>query len=135
VRATLWRDLPYRDARALVNVFTTCQPEHGVGDDMAIEQGRRAVQSRAFPLFVFDPRKGERIHERLSLHGNPSMTEDWAKDGKTGKPYTFVDYARTEGRFRRQFSADGEPSELLLTAQADRLRNWRLLQELAGLSK
>jgi len=120
---------------ALVNVFTTCQPEHGVGDDMAIEQSRRAVQSRAFPLFVHDPRKGEHMRERLSLRGNPSMTEDWPKDGKTGKPYTFTDFARTEGRFRQQFSADGEPSELLLAAQSDRLRNWRLLQELAGLHK
>jgi pyruvate ferredoxin oxidoreductase beta subunit len=120
---------------ALVNVFTTCQPEHGVGDDMAIEQSRRAVQSRAFPLFLHDPRKGERMRERLSLRGNPAMTEDWPKDAKTGELYTFVEYARTEGRFRQQFSAAGEPSELLLVAQADRLRNWRLLQELAGLQK
>jgi pyruvate/2-oxoacid:ferredoxin oxidoreductase beta subunit len=120
---------------ALVNVFTTCQPEHGVGDDMAIVQSRRAVQSRAMPLFIHDPRKGERMRERLSLRGNPSVSEDWSKDGKTGEPYTFVDFARTEGRFRRQFNADDEPSELLLSAQADRLRNWRLLQELAGLQK
>jgi len=120
---------------ALVNVFTTCQPEHGVGDDMAIEQSRRAVQSRAFPLFIHDPTKGESMRERLSLRGNPATSEDWFTDGKTGKPYTFIDYARTEGRFRQQFSADGEPSELLLSAQADRLRNWRLLQELAGLQE
>ncbi len=120
---------------ALVNVFTTCQPEHGVGDDMAIEQSRRAVVSRAFPLFVHDPRKGESMSERLSLLGNPATTADWHTDGKTGEPYTFIDYARTEGRFRQQFSADGEPSELLKRAQVDRLRNWRLLQELAGLHK
>jgi pyruvate/2-oxoacid:ferredoxin oxidoreductase beta subunit len=120
---------------ALVNVFSTCQPEHGVGDDMAIEQSRRAVQSRAFPLFVHDPRKGDSMRERLSLRGNPATTEDWFTDGKTGEPFTFIDYARTEGRFRQQFSAEGEPSELLQIAQADRLRNWRLLQELAGLHK
>ncbi|MDH3519769.1 MAG: thiamine pyrophosphate-dependent enzyme [Myxococcales bacterium] len=120
---------------ALVNVFTTCQPEHGVADDMAIEQSRRAVHGRAFPLFIYDPRKGERMRERLSLRGNPAMTEDWPKEGKTGQPFTFVDFARTEGRFRRQFSADDEPSEALLKAQADRLRNWHLLQELAGLHK
>jgi pyruvate/2-oxoacid:ferredoxin oxidoreductase beta subunit/Fe-S-cluster-containing hydrogenase component 2 len=120
---------------ALVNVFTTCQPEHGVGDDMAIEQSRRAVQSRAFPLFIHDPRKGESMRERLSLRGNPATTEDWLTDGKTGEPYTFIDYARTEGRFRQQFSANGEPSKLLQIAQADRLHNWRLLQELAGLHK
>jgi len=129
------RDANEFSGPALVNVFTTCQPEHGVGDDMAIEQSRRAVQSRAFPLFVHDPRKGESMHERLSLRGNPATTEDWYTDSKTGEPYTFIDYARTEGRFRRQFSADGEPSETLKRAQADRLRNWHLLQELAGLHK
>jgi pyruvate-ferredoxin/flavodoxin oxidoreductase len=102
---------------------------------MAIEQSRRAVQSRAFPLFVHDPRKGDSMRERLSLRGNPATTEDWFTDGKTGEPFTFIDYARTEGRFRQQFSAEGEPSELLQIAQADRLRNWRLLQELAGLHK
>jgi hypothetical protein len=42
-------------------------------------------------------------------------------------------FARTEGRFARHFDAGGQPDELLLMGQSDRLANWRQLQELAGL--
>jgi len=118
---------------ALVNVYSTCQPEHGVADDLSQKQSRRAVTGRAFPLFVHDPRKGEALRERLSLQGNPAVTEDWAPDPESKSPYTFVEFARTEGRFARQFDVEGAPSAALLNAQADRLRNWRLLQELAGI--
>jgi pyruvate/2-oxoacid:ferredoxin oxidoreductase beta subunit/ferredoxin len=118
---------------AVVIAYTTCQPEHGVGDDRAAEQARLAVDSRAFPLFVHDPRKGERLDERLSLQGNPAPKEDWTRHPKTGEAIDFVAFARTEGRFARQFDAEGRPSPALLAAQADRLANWRRLQELAGL--
>ena len=59
------------DGPAIVFCYTTCQPEHGVADNMAGEQARLAVDTRAFPLLVFDPRKGDAIKERLSLQGNP----------------------------------------------------------------
>jgi len=117
---------------AIVNVYTTCQPEHGVADDLSATQARLAVESRAFPLMIYDPRKGDSIRQRLSLQGNPNVAADWMIDSKTGKAYTFVDFARTEGRFAKHFSTSGDPSETLLRAQADRLANWRLLQELAG---
>ena len=45
----------------------------------------------------------------------------------------FVDFARSEGRFAKQFDKEGNPSETLLYAKQDRLENWHLLQELAGL--
>jgi hypothetical protein len=45
----------------------------------------------------------------------------------------FITFARTEGRFAKQFDKDGNPSPTLLAAKQDRLENWRLLQELAGL--
>src|SRR3990167_6577486 len=118
---------------ALINVFTTCQPEHGVADDMAAHQANVAVESRAFPLFVYDPRKGKRIRERLSLVGNPAQKEDWWTPPNSDKPFTFIDFASTEGRFAKQFDAEGNPSEALQQAQEDRLNNWQLLQELAGL--
>ncbi len=120
---------------AVVNVFTTCQPEHGVADDMATTQSKRAVISRAFPLFIHDPRKGESLQERLNLRGNPNVNEDWKKDPKTGEEYTFIDFARTEGRFAKHFDKEGNPSPELLGAKEDRLKNWRLLQELAGVKR
>ncbi len=118
---------------AVVIVYAACMPEHGIGDDRAAVQARLAVESRAFPLLIYDPRKGERIRERLNLQGNPAMKEDWYVPPKAGKPLDFVEFARTEGRFSRHFDDSGNPDEFLEQAQADRLLNWRRLQELAGL--
>jgi pyruvate/2-oxoacid:ferredoxin oxidoreductase beta subunit/Pyruvate/2-oxoacid:ferredoxin oxidoreductase delta subunit len=118
---------------AVINVYTTCQPEHGVGDERSVVQAKLAVESRAHPLFVHDPRKGEKLSERLSLQGNPNATGDWKIDRKNGRPVTFIDFAQTEARFARQFDADGNPSETLLRAEAERLQSWRRLQELAGI--
>jgi len=118
---------------AVVNVYTTCQPEHGVADNLSSHQSKLAVESRGFPLFIYDPRAGERIRDRLSLQGNPAMKEDWYKLPKTGEVIDFIYWARTEGRFSKHFDEQGNPSETLLVAQQDRLENWRFLQEMAGL--
>jgi pyruvate ferredoxin oxidoreductase beta subunit len=117
---------------ALVAVYATCLPEHGVPDDSAHLRAKLAVESRAFPLLVHDPRRGATLAERISLAGNPNPNGDWALDPATRKPFTFVDFARGEARFAAQFAADGTPNEALRRAEADRLANWRLLQELAG---
>ncbi len=117
---------------AVIICYTTCQPEHGVPDDASITQSKLVVESRTFPISIFDPRKGERLKERLSLQGNPSVKEDWYMDPKSGQPVDFVTFARTEGRFARHFDAQGQPDESLKQAQQGRLENWRLLQELAG---
>ncbi len=118
---------------AIVNCFTTCQPEHGVADDMAEHQAKLACNSRAFPIFIYDPRKGDRMKDRISLTGNPAVKDDWYKHPKTGEQIDFIYFARTEGRFAKHFDKDGNPSPELLAAQQERLENWRLLQELAGL--
>ena len=66
------------------------------------------------------------------------LTEERAKPavpfGGRYRIIDFITFARTEGRFARQFDAQGRPSSALVAAQADRLANWRRLQELAGLS-
>ncbi len=121
------------DGPAVVTCYTTCQPEHGVGDNMAADQARLAVDTRAFPLLIYDPTKGDTIKSRLSLQGNPAMKEDWFTNPKTGELVDFIDFARSEGRFSKHFDQDGNPSAVLLAARQDRLENWHLLQELAGL--
>jgi pyruvate ferredoxin oxidoreductase beta subunit len=118
---------------AVVVVYTTCQPEHGVGDDRSRHQSKLAVESRAFPVFTYDPRRGDTIRDRLSLKGNPAMKEDWYTVPKTGETIDFITFARTEGRFAKNFGKDGIPDEVLMDAQADRLANWHFLQEMAGL--
>lgn len=120
---------------ALISVYTTCQPEHGVGDKEAAQRAKMAVETRAFPLLVHDPRKGETIRERLDLKGNPNINDDWAKDVKTKEELTFVDFARGEGRFAKHFDRQGNPSQMLQDVSQERLANWRMLQDLAGLRK
>jgi pyruvate-ferredoxin/flavodoxin oxidoreductase len=116
---------------AVVIAYSPCMPEHGIGDDQAAHQAKLAVESRAFPLFLYDPRKGDSLKARFDLKGNPALKEDWFTNPKTGEPVDFVAFARTEGRFRHHFR-DGQPSAALVAGRDDRLRNWRLLQELAG---
>ncbi len=113
------------DGPAIICCYTTCQPEHGVADNMAGEQARLAVDTRAFPLLIYDPRKGEKIKERLSLQGNPAVKEDWFVNPKTKEEVTFIDFARSEGRFSKHFDKDGNPSETLLMAKQDRMENWQ----------
>ncbi len=117
---------------AVINVFTTCQPEHGVADDMAMHQAKLAADSRAFPVFIYDPTKGERFTERLSLQGNPAKNNDWHVNPKTKEQIDFIYFAKTEGRFAKHFDKDGKPDEIIQSTQEERLANWRLLQELAG---
>jgi pyruvate-ferredoxin/flavodoxin oxidoreductase len=84
--------------------FTTCQPEHGVADDMALFQAQRVRDSRGVPEFVFDPRKGESYQEALDIKGNPSIDLDWyeTKSKATGETtrYTVAHWCTTEARFR-----------------------------------
>lgn len=121
------------DGPSIVTCYTTCQPEHGVGDNMAFDQARLAVDTRAFPLLIHNPNGGPKLKDRLSLQGNPSAKTDWFKNPKTGEEVTFVDFARSEGRFSKHFDKEGNASDTIMIAKEDRLQNWNLLQELAGL--
>jgi len=116
---------------AVIVAYTPCMPEHGIADDAATRQAKLAVDSRAFPLFTFDPRRGATLAERLSLQGNPAMKADWTT-APDGSPVDFLTFARTEGRFAPHFGADGTPSPEIVATQEDRRANWRTLQELAG---
>jgi pyruvate/2-oxoacid:ferredoxin oxidoreductase beta subunit len=117
---------------AVVIAYAACMPEHGIADDAATRQAKLAVESRAFPLLSYDPRRGESIAERLSLQGNPALKADWATL-PGGETVDFLSFARTEGRFAGHFASDGAPTPEILATRDDRLANWRGLQELAGI--
>jgi pyruvate/2-oxoacid:ferredoxin oxidoreductase beta subunit/formate hydrogenlyase subunit 6/NADH:ubiquinone oxidoreductase subunit I len=118
---------------AVILAYTACMPEHGIPDDAAARQAKLAADCRVFPLFIHDPRKGEKMSERLSLVGNVAADKDYFTDPKSGEVYDFIKWARTEGRFAKQFDKEGNPSDILKAAAESRLRNWHQLQELAGL--
>jgi pyruvate-ferredoxin/flavodoxin oxidoreductase len=89
---------------AFLQCFTTCQPEHGVPDDMALTQAQRVRDSRGAPEFVFDPRLGETYDEALDVKGNPSIEMDWYetkfKATNEAYRYTVAHWCATEARFR-----------------------------------
>ena len=95
--------LEYRGTM-FMQCFTTCQPEHGVADDMALDQAQRVRDSRGGPEFVFNPRLGESYQEALDIKGNPSIDMDWyeTKFKATNEPYryTVAHWCATEARFR-----------------------------------
>ena len=70
--------LTYTDGPALMDVYTPCQGEHGIGDAASSERSRLAVQSRMNPVFVHDPRRGSNLHDWFSLEGNPEPEKTWA---------------------------------------------------------
>jgi len=102
--ASILEGLEYRGT-AFHLCYTTCQPEHGVGDDMATRQAVLVKDSRGLPEFVFNPDLGESYGEAFSLKGNKNLNRDWAQYTRksTGEKYSFTvaHWAATEGRFRR----------------------------------
>jgi len=98
---------------ALFNCYTACQPEHGIGDELGHHQAKLAVESRAYPLFRYNPDLGKTPEECFTLEGNPAKHHYWPSyklnymEGGQHKqlelPFTFADFAMTEGRFRKHF--------------------------------
>ncbi len=96
--------LEYRGT-AFFQSYTTCQPEHAVGDNMSADQAKLVRDARGMPEFVFNPRRGETSQEAFDLKGNPTLERDWwrTKFASDGADYSFTvaHWAVTEGRFRK----------------------------------
>ncbi|MCF7674044.1 MAG: 2-oxoacid:acceptor oxidoreductase family protein [Akkermansiaceae bacterium] len=116
--------LEYRGT-AFFQAYTTCQPEHGVGDDMSADQAKLVRDARGMPEFVFNPQRGETSQEAFDLKGNPSLDRDWwrAKSVTDGSEYNFTvaHWAVSEGRFRKHVKAITEADAAKLTLLDDQL--------------
>lgn len=102
--------LEYRGT-AFFQCYTTCQPEHGVPDNMSADQAKMVRDARGMPEFIFNPRKGETMQEVFDLKGNPSLERDWWQTKfATGEDYSFTvaHWALTEDRFRKHVKAISE---------------------------
>jgi pyruvate-ferredoxin/flavodoxin oxidoreductase len=109
----------------VLDVYTPCQGEHGIADAAAHLHARLAVESRMNPVFVHDPRRGDKLSDWFSLDGNPDVEKDWTSttieyvdaDGTPkllALPLTPADFALGEVRFKKHFrklaeTADGVP--------------------------
>lgn len=96
--------LDYRGT-AFIQSYTSCQPEHGVADDVSTFQAGLVRDARSMPQFVLNPQLGETYQETLNISGNPNRDRDWAeitsKQTKRTFKYTVAHFAATEARFRR----------------------------------
>jgi pyruvate-ferredoxin/flavodoxin oxidoreductase len=110
--------LEYRGT-AFLQSFTTCQPEHGVGDDVSTIQAQRVRDSRLMPELSFNPGRGETYREALEIKGNPAHDRDWwEKTVKaTGEKikYTVAHYAASEARFRQHMRRVKEEQAATMT--------------------
>jgi pyruvate-ferredoxin/flavodoxin oxidoreductase len=98
----------------VLSLHCPCPPEHGVGDDQAPDAAKLTLESRSYPVLVYDPAEGYTMAERLSLDGNPSIDDTWPtydlkyvdQDGQEQVmelPVTTADWAATEARFKKHF--------------------------------
>jgi pyruvate-ferredoxin/flavodoxin oxidoreductase len=92
------------DGPALVHVHAPSPQRHGFPAERLHAQARLAVQSRAFPVFTFDPAAPGVFGSRLDLSANPDATSTWSTDSE-GRPLTPADWAATEERFAEHLRA------------------------------
>jgi pyruvate-ferredoxin/flavodoxin oxidoreductase len=103
---------------AVIDIYTPCQGEQGIGDDVSSDHARLAVESRTSPVFVHDPDGGKTLAERFSIEGNPDLDQDWTTQvleytDENGVAQTLevaltpAHFAHNEGRFKKQFQ--GKP--------------------------
>ncbi len=62
---------------ALWSVYSASQPETGYANNSLIKQSQLAVESRAYPLIVFDPRQGPQWENCLNININQDLDQDW----------------------------------------------------------
>jgi len=97
--------LTYR-GMTFIQSYTTCQPEHGVGDDQSQELALQVRDSRGAPEFTFNPALGELCSEAFNIKGNPRSSRDWQVKKDADKKeyiYSVAQWAANEGRFRKHF--------------------------------
>ncbi len=116
---------------ALWSIYTSSQPENGLANNSLTLQSKLALESRAFPLTSFDPRKGKTWEECICLAGNPDIDQDWViysldyTDEYGNKyamdvPLTYADWALTEAQFSKHFksvAADASSDDMVLLTE------------------
>ncbi len=101
------------DGPALAVIYTPEPGAHGLLPEKVLEQARRAVLTRTFPIWTYDPSIPGEFQARIDLSANPEPERDWVqvtemtrsgeKHGAEVTHYlTFAHWAVHEVRFRPQ---------------------------------
>jgi pyruvate-ferredoxin/flavodoxin oxidoreductase len=150
------------DGPALLQVYAPSPGRHGFAPRQSLTQARIAINSRALPLFQYDPSAEGVFGSRITLDGNPDDDEhcvtlaDWAlgqtrfasnfatlgKDAAAPVPlreWLQLDIKGRKGKtpYIETIVDDAEQryavSAALAVAAGECLANWQTLQELAGI--
>ncbi len=109
---------------SLLLCYVPCMTEQKFHAELVEDQARKATTTRYWPLWDYDP-----------------LTDTWNVDSNKDRKLRVAkfegdyieDFCRFEGRFRSQFDADGNPSDLLHNQVEDNLKVWDQLRKNAGL--
>jgi len=93
---------------ALLHLHAPSPLRHGFDTDAALNRARLAVESRLFPLFLYDPAADGVFGSRLSLDGNPEPRSPWAGTDAQQGPLTPASWALGERRFATCFTPPGD---------------------------
>ncbi len=98
------------DGPALVQVYAPSPGRHGFASEQALQQSEHAINTRAMPLYRYDPRTDGVFGSRISLAGNPLPHESMVQHEEA--PLTPADWALGQGRFADHFEplSDGAPA-------------------------
>ncbi len=108
---------------SLLLCYVPCMTEQKFPEELVADQARRATTTRYWPLWDYNP--------ETNLWNIDSNRDRQKRVCKFEGDY-IEDFCRYEGRFRSQFDADGNPSDLLLGQTEDNLRAWDQLREFAS---
>ncbi|MCL4306517.1 pyruvate:ferredoxin (flavodoxin) oxidoreductase [bacterium] len=109
------------DGPSLIVAYSHCIA-HGIDMGLGLGQQKKVVESGAWPLFRYDPRRTELGERPLQLDSKPPKTR-------------VRDWAYTETRFKMlTHSNPAEAEHLMLLAEADVKKRWELYQRMAGVS-
>jgi len=98
---------------ALFSVFSGASP--AATNSSAYLVAAAALESRAFPVFVYDPATGQDWAHRFSLDGNPQTDCDWpthalayqdaaCQSVKDDVPFTLIDFVAGDPRYSQHFA-------------------------------
>ncbi len=101
-RQSVREALKYRGP-ALIHVHVPSPERHGFSVNQTLQQAELALNSRAFPLFRYNPTAEGVFGSRITLEGNPELEMPWLAN-ENGTPFTPAQWALSERRFAGRFA-------------------------------
>ncbi len=102
---------------ALIHVHVPSPGRHGFSVNQTLQQAELALNSRAFPLFRYNPAAEGVFGSRITLEGNPELKTPWLEN-EDGTPFTPAQWALNERRFAGRFTpiTNDDPAPTALDA-------------------